>query len=172
VIGSNRWQSATTFDELKVPDDNNIILSYHFYEPFLLTHYHASWTMLKDYTGPVHYPGVILTQEEFDALPEDFRDEAKAWIGKEFNKQVLTDMMEKPFRKSKELNLPLYCGEYGVLKGAPEEDRQRWYSDMMEIFKENNVGTANWNYKSGSFGLVNGDGSKNQGLIEIVAGLQ
>lgn len=73
------------------------------------------------------------------------------------------------FEKAKELNLPLYCGEYGVLKGAPEEDRLRWYNDMMEIFEDNNVGSANWNYKSGSFGLVNGDGSKNQDLIEIVS---
>jgi endoglucanase len=171
VIGSNRWQSAGTFDVLKVPDDPNIILSYHFYEPFLLTHYHASWTGLKDYTGPVHYPGVILTQEEFDALPEDQKDEAENWIGKEFNKQVLTEMMEKPFRKASALNLPLYCGEYGVLKGAPGEDRLRWYTDMMEIFNENNVGSANWNYKSDQFGLVNNDGSKNRELIEIVAGL-
>lgn len=118
----------------------------------------------------MHYPGVVLTQEEFDALPADQKDEAKSWIGKEFNKQVLTEMMEKPYKKTRELNLPLYCGEYGVLKGAPEEDRLRWYNDMMEIFKENSVGSANWNYKSGSFGLVNGDGSKNQDLIEIVEG--
>lgn len=171
VIGSNRWQSASTFDELKVPDDPNIILSYHFYEPFLLTHYHASWTGLRDYTGPVHYPGVILTQEEFDDLPEDQKDEAKDWIGKDFNKQVMADMMEKPFRKAKALNLPLYCGEYGVVIDAPDEDRLRWYTDMMEIFDENNVGSANWNYKSGQFGLVNGDGTENQALIEIVAGL-
>jgi len=170
VIGSNRWQSVSTFDELKVPDDKHIILSYHFYEPFLLTHYHASWTGLRDYSGPVHYPGIIITQEEFEALPEDQKDEAKDWIGKAFNKQAIADMMEKAFRKAKELNLPLYCGEFGVLKGAPEEDRLNWYADMMEIFKENNVGSANWNYKSGQFGLVNGDGSKNQDLIEIVAG--
>ncbi len=42
-------------------------------------------------------------------------------IGKEFNKQVLVDMMGKPFKKAKELNLPLYCGEYGVLKGYPKK---------------------------------------------------
>jgi endoglucanase len=170
VIGSNRWQSASTFDELKVPDDPNIILSYHFYEPFLLTHYHASWTGLRDYTGPVHYPGVILTQEEYDALPENLKDEAENWIGREFNRQIMEEMMEKPFRKARELNLPLYCGEYGVLKGAPEEDRLRWYRDMMVIFRENHVGSANWNYKSDQFGLVNNDGSLNQDLMDIVAG--
>jgi endoglucanase len=170
VIGSNRWQSASTFDELKVPDDPNIILSYHFYEPFLLTHYHASWTGLRDYTGPVHYPGVILTQEEFDTLPENIKQEARDWIGRAFNKQVMTDMMEKPIRKAKELNLPLYCGEYGVLQEAPEADRLRWYIDMMQIFSENKIGSANWNYKSNQFGLVNNDGSRNDELIEIITG--
>ena len=45
VIGSNKWQQVQTFDVLKVPEnDKNILLSFHFYEPFLLTHWHASWT--------------------------------------------------------------------------------------------------------------------------------
>jgi endoglucanase len=61
VIGSNRWQSANTFDQLKVPaGDKNILLSFHFYEPFHLTHYQASWTDLKDFQGEVHYPGQIV----------------------------------------------------------------------------------------------------------------
>jgi endoglucanase len=33
VIGSNMWQSAGTFDDLKVPNDNNIILSSIFMNP-------------------------------------------------------------------------------------------------------------------------------------------
>ena len=38
VLGSNRWQSAQTFDTFRVPEnDTNLILSYHFYEPFYLT---------------------------------------------------------------------------------------------------------------------------------------
>ena len=39
---------------------------------------------------------------------------------------------------------------------------------MMAIFDEYNIGSANWNYKSGSFGLVNGDGSLNQDLVETI----
>ena len=42
VIGSNRWQSVETFNALKVPEnDKNIILSFHFYKPFLFSHYKA-----------------------------------------------------------------------------------------------------------------------------------
>ena len=62
VIGSNIWQSAKTFDVLKVPNDKNIILSFHFYEPFLLTLFHAGWTGFKNYSGPVHYPGILISK--------------------------------------------------------------------------------------------------------------
>lgn len=168
VIGSNRWQSAGTFDVLKVPNDKNIILSYHFYEPFLLTHFHASWTGLKNYTGPVHYPGVILTQDEFDALAEDQKEIVKDWVGQEWNINRLEQMMQLPIQKSKELGLPLYCGEYGVIDGSPEEDKIRWYNDMISIFNKNGIASANWNYKSGSFGLISSDMQKNEAMIEAV----
>lgn len=171
VIGSNRWQSVDTFDALKVPEnDPNIILSYHFYEPFLLTHYTASWTGIKEYKGAVHYPGIILQEEETQDLPANELEIAKGWIGREFNKDILEKMMQKPIAKAKELGLPLYCGEYGVVADAPGADRLRWYRDMEAIFNENKIGSANWNYKSDQFGLVNGDGSKNQALIDAILG--
>lgn len=164
VIGSNKWQSADTFDVLEVPADDNIILSYHFYEPFMLSHYGTSWTFLKNYTGPVHYPGVILTREEFDALPEDQKEVAKDWVGRSFDKEKLTEMMKKPLRMAKALGLPLYCGEYGVFDKAPMADRLRWYTDIIAIFREHNVSSANWNYKSDQFGFVGNDGEP----IEVV----
>ncbi|MEO5984600.1 MAG: cellulase family glycosylhydrolase, partial [Ferruginibacter sp.] len=74
VIGSNRWQSADTFDKLRIPqNDKNIILSFHMYEPFLLTHHTASWTGIKDYKGPVNYPGVIVKQEDIKGLPDSLQ---------------------------------------------------------------------------------------------------
>lgn len=168
MIGSNRWQGAGTFDELVVPDDDNIILSYHFYEPFMLSHYGTMWTYMKDYTGPVHYPGVILTQEEFDALPEDQKSAVEEFVGRTFNKQVLVEMMEKPLRVSKTLGLPLYCGEYGVFSKAPTADRLRWYQDMLEIFEENNVSSANWNYKSDQFGFMGNDGQVIESVKDVL----
>ena len=170
VIGSNRWQSADTFDQLKVPaNDPNILLSFHFYEPFLLTHYHAGWTDLKDYQGPVHYPGVILTEEEFGNLPDSVKSVAEKWVGREFNKATLLEMWKKPILKSKELGLPLYCGEFGIMSGAPEQDRLNWYQDIVELFEENDIGYANWNYKSGQFGLIDNE-YRNEKLIEIISG--
>jgi endoglucanase len=168
VIGSNMWQSAKTFDVLKVPNDKNIILSYHFYEPFFLTHHHASWTNLKDYTGPVHYPGELISKAEYDSLAPDQQKTAKDMVGKVWNIDALEEFMKLPIQKGKELGLQVYCGEYGVIDGAPVEDKIRWYNDMIAIFNKNNIASANWNYKSGSFGLVSGDGVKNEAMIQAV----
>jgi endoglucanase len=171
VIGSNRWQSYQTFDVLKIPEnDPNILLSFHFYEPFLLTHIAASWTNLRGFRGPVHYPGVILTEEEFALLPDDVKPQLKSWVGREFNKQVIAEMFQKPWQEAQELGLPLYCGEYGIVADAPAADRLRWYADMMELFREMGIGSGNWNYKSNNFGLFNNDGTANQELINIITG--
>lgn len=170
VIGSNRWQSASTFDALKVPpNDPNILLSFHFYEPFLLTHYKASWTNLKDYTGPVHYPGAIVSQSEFDLLPEQQKQVSEKWVDKNFTKANLLEMWQQPINKAKKLGLPLYCGEFGIVEEAPEQDRLKWYQDMIDLFNETGIAYANWNYRSGNFGLVDGDEWRHD-LISILIG--
>ncbi|WP_010180100.1 glycoside hydrolase family 5 protein [Aquimarina agarilytica] len=169
VIGSNQWQSVHTFNDLKVPpNDSNILLSFHFYEPFLLTHYHTNWTELKNYMGPVHYPGVILTEKEFNKLPEKVKTVVKKWVGKEFNKAHILKMWQQPIEKAKALGLPLYCGEFGIITQAPQNDRLKWYKDVVQLFKENNIGYANWNYNSDEFGLIDNK-ILNKELIQIIS---
>lgn len=170
VIGSNRWQSVNTFDALEVPaNDPNILLSFHFYEPFLLTHYTAGWTDLKDYKGPVHYPGIILRDDELEALSDSAKNIATKWVNKEFDRAIIESMWKKPLEKAKELGLSLYCGEFGIMTNAPEQARLSWYSDMIDLLEKNNIGYANWNYNSDEFGLTD-NGSRNEALIKIVSG--
>ncbi|MEL6556888.1 MAG: glycoside hydrolase family 5 protein [Bacteroidota bacterium] len=172
VIGSNSWQSVNTFDVLKVPaNDPHILLSFHFYEPFLLTHYQARWTYLKNYSGPVKYPGVILTEEEFSQLPDSTRAIVDEWVGREFDKSIIEAMWQKPLAKAKELGLPLYCGEFGILTTAAETDRLNWYRDMIGLLEKKGIAYANWNYNSDEFGLTD-NGKRNEELIKIVSGTE
>lgn len=159
VIGSNRWQSAATFDQLKVPqNDTNIVLSYHFYEPFFLTHYHAGWTNLKDFNGEVNYPGQIVLNSK---IPEHLRV---------YNRDTLVRMMERPLKTAATLKLQLYCGEFGIFNNFFPSSKLAWYKDMISIFEEYKVAYANWNYKSGAFGIVDDNGSPVQPYLNIVAG--
>lgn len=161
VIGSNRWQSASTFDELEIPPgDPNIILSFHFYEPFHLTHTGASWTHLKDFTGEVHYPGQIVVN---GTTPEETRI---------YNIDTLEKMMAKPLHLADSLGLPLYCGEFGVIEKAPTAPRLAWYRDMVAIFEKHGVAYANWNYKAGSFGIVDASMEPDEALVRILTGTE
>jgi endoglucanase len=169
VIGSNRWQSAQTFDQLSIPEgDEHILLSYHFYEPFLLTHYQASWTNIAEYDGPVHYPGMLVEAEEYAELSPEMQELVDGRMHL-YNRDTLEKMMQKPIAMAKATGLPLYCGEWGVIESAPREDRLRWYRDMKAIFEENGIAYANWDYKSNSFGLVSYEGVVNDELVEIIA---
>jgi endoglucanase len=159
VIGSNRWQSVGTFDQLKVPSgDKNILLSFHFYEPFHLTHYKASWTPLKDFNGQVQYPGQIVVNGQ---TPGEKRV---------YNRDTLEKMMSKAFDLANRLGLPLYCGEFGVIDGAPEASKIAWYRDMVAIFEKRNIGYANWNYKAGSFGIVDAQMKPKLAVLNILTG--
>ena len=66
--------------------------------------------------------------------------------------------------------LPLYCGEFGIITGPEQKEMEAWYQDMIDLFEENGIGYANWNYKSGSFGLIDGKGAPRENFIKIISG--
>lgn len=161
VIGSNRWQSVHTFPQLRVPaGDRNILLSFHFYEPFVLTHYKASWTHLKDFKGQVQYPGPIVIN---GATPTEQRV---------YNRDTLENMMREAFHLADSLKLPLYCGEFGIIDGVPDAAKLAWYRDMVAIFEKHQVAYANWNYKAGSFGIVDAAMQPRSSYVQLLGGQQ
>src|SRR6476620_1730413 len=169
VIGSNRWQSADTFDKLRIPaNDKNIILSFHMYEPFLLTHHEASWTNIKDYKGPVNYPGVIVKDEDIKNLPDTLRNEILR-NKNYYTKETIHEHFAKPIAIAKKYDLPLYCGEWGCLSTVPAEARWQWYRDVKSVLEENNIAWATWDYKGG-FGIINDENKEEKELIQILVG--
>lgn len=166
IIGSNRWQSVDTFKYLSIPDeDKNIILSFHFYEPFPLTHYQSSWTYLKNYKGPIHYPGILLSEKEFAQLDAS-QKEFQSICGSYSDKEMLEKMIVQAYTIAKNHKLQLYCGEFGCIKIAPEKDRLRWYSDIIDIFNKYDIARTCWCYK-GAFTIMN-DSKPNKKLIRTL----
>ena len=167
VIGSNRWQSANTFHQLRIPEnDKNIILSFHMYEPFLLTHHTASWTRIKDYKGPVNYPGAIVKQEDLRSLPDSLRT---IILNNKlsYNIDSIRKHFIKPITVAKKYKLPLYCGEWGCLSTVPDAARLQWFKDMKTVLEQNNIGWATWDYKGG-FGIINSKKEEEKELIKVL----
>lgn len=149
VVGSNLWQQVHTFKDLKVPEgDKNLILSFHYYEPFILTHYRTSWSgILQNYHGPVHYPGHSVTKSDFEGLEPDLIARLQAsnadWNMEHFEK----DMM-KAKKVAEAYGLQLFCGEFGAFPSTPIETRMAYYSDIISVFNKLDIAWTHWNYKN------------------------
>jgi endoglucanase len=167
VIGANMWQIAPNLKYLKLPEgDRNIILSFHTYSPMAFTHYKADWTQIKYYKGPVHYPGQIITTEDY----KKYMDTTNAGLvsatsdAKDiFNKARLIQVFKEGIDFAKSKNLQLFCGEFGCLPTVDRKDRLLFYQDMISALEENNIAWANWEYK-GDFGLFFFDADKKKSL--------
>ncbi len=169
VIGSNKWQSTSTFDQLRIPPgDRDIILSFHFYTPMLITHYKASWTSVGRYRGPVNYPGLLVDPNEIENLEPEIARIVRGNNGV-YNREKLESLLAKPLKLASELGLPLYCGEWGALPTVPREARLQWYRDVRANLEKHNIAWANWDYKGG-FGVVGRTGRPNQDLIDALLG--
>jgi endoglucanase len=118
----------------------------------VLTHYRASWTKVGEYTGPVTYPGRLVSEDQVLAQPAELQ-RAMSPENMVFDRSTTARMVAKPLAMARRLNLPLYCGEWGCIDRAPMEPRVRWYQDVCAVLAENHIGWATWDYQGG-FGLV------------------
>lgn len=154
VIGSNLWQSFRTMKDLSVPEgDPNIILSFHYYDPFLLTHYRAGWTDQRDFAGAVHYPGRVVEPEDLAALPAEQAAKYAGWADRIYDKNAFARDFSEALAVARKYGLQLYCGEYGCINSSPVRDRLRWWRDINEVFDEMGIARAVWDYK-GDFGIL------------------
>jgi len=163
VIGPNMWQIAPNLKYLKLPKgDKNIILSFHTYSPLAFTHYKADWSQMKYYKGTVHYPGQIISTNDYKmyidttnaALLNQTSDAREI-----FNKQRLIQVFREGLEFAKSKNLQLYCGEFGCMPTVDRKERLLFYGDMISALEENNIAWCNWEYK-GDFGVFFFDAEK------------
>jgi len=169
VIGSNRWNQAATFDELAVPeDDPHLILTFHYYNPMLITHYRASWVAsIRDYDGPLQYPGRPIPQDAFGKLDAEMQQRLGGANGP-FDASVMAADLARPLAAARRTRLPLYCGEFGVIGHTPDPIRRAWYRDFRTVLSDNAIAWANWDYRGG-FGLFGADGEPTAAADALLA---
>lgn len=170
LVGSNRWQNISTLKDLKLPrNDENLIISFHFYEPHLLTHYRAEWTDLKNLNVQLNYPGDIISDEEYSKLSEADKLLVNPYR-KEFNKDVFTQIIDEAVEVAKEYGYQLHCGEFGCYNKTPYSIKIAWTKDITDILVEKGIAYSYWGHKGG-FGFINNNGQVSDvTLLNILTG--
>lgn len=152
LVGGIDYNNVWKLNEMPIFDDPKIIYNFHMYEPFCLTHQHAPWTMMRDVPTDFVFPSPV------EPYREHFKDDARqteilSQIDRVDERYV--DKFLKPAREFVELHdLPLYCGEYGVIELADMDSRVAWTRAVAEWCLKYGIGRAVWSYKMMDFRLV------------------
>ncbi len=168
LLGSRYGNQVKTFSELEIPlGDPNLILSFHYYAPLLVTHYKSAWSSSGGYAGPINYPGQTVDPQELEKITDAALLKAVKDRNGYYDRDAMAREISPMIELGKKLGLRVHCGEFGCYANTPVELRERWYRDMASIFREYDIAWSHWEWKAG-FGIVNKDLSPKAAYIEIL----
>ena len=144
LIGTAEYGGLGGLSKLQLPDDDNIILTVHYYNPFHFTHQGAEWS-----------------------------EGADAWLGTKWNdteteRQVVQNEFAPLKAFEQQQNVPIHIGEFGSYSKADETSRGKWTTYIARYLESLNWSWAYWEFSAG-FGIYNpGDGTYNQFLVDAL----
>jgi endoglucanase len=131
LIGTPEWGGLGGLPSLELPEDENVILTVHYYNPFQFTHQGASWV----------------------------GGNADDWLGTEWlDTETERDVMRQEFAPLKAIelqhNIPVHIGEFGAYSKADIDSRVRWTTFLSRYLEELGWSWAYWEFSAG-FGIYN-----------------
>jgi endoglucanase len=157
IVGASNYNSIYELSRFIRLADENIIYTFHFYEPFLFTHQGAEWIGNQVATVGVPFP---YSAENFPAInPKSVNTNGQKnynMYAKDGNDQSVNDKLSIVKNWGQKYDVPLLCGEYGVYnKYADLASRCRYIKAVRQTLKKLNIPGILWDYNS-NFSVFNG----------------
>ena len=154
IYGGIQWNSVKTLKLLEIPKDENIIFTFHFYEPLLFTHQKAHWVAAMNPEETIYYPESMEYYQEKSKVLGFQGEVVRLAESKEMGVPFIEEMIREAIDAAANAGVSLYCGEFGVIDQAPVEDTLRWFADVNTVFEKYQIGCAVWSYKEMDFGMT------------------
>ena len=157
LIGGVENNSISALKLLAMPHDENIVYNFHFYEPLIFTHQSAYWIKEMPSDFSINYPNEYA---EYCSKSEQYLPGLNYRLYRNLKSSEKADakFFEAAFSEAVQIaegrDVPLYCGEYGVIDKADVFSTLRWYTDINSTFQKYGIGSAVWNYKGKDFGIT------------------
>lgn len=154
VVGPSGYNGYTELKNMPVYTDNNLLYTFHFYDPFMFTHQGATWTdNMQDLSGiPFPYSAA--------KMPLPPASVKGTWVEGSLNSYKYDGTVAKvkqwldiavSFKNTRHVNI--FCGEFGVyIPNSPHTDRVYWYEVVRKYLEEKGISWTSWDYQGG-FGL-------------------
>lgn len=132
IIGPDRYNSVDRFYKLKIPRDNNLIVTFHYYEPC-------------DFTF------------QNNEYPERYKNFKRVmWDGTDEELRALRNKFEIAQKWSKANKVGVFVGEFGIDKDVEESYRKRWIGAVRKQADECDFAWGYWELCS-DFGTYNSE---------------
>ncbi len=161
IVGPADWNSYNNLQYMPGMRDENLIYTFHFYDPFLFTHQGATWTnpSLAPLAG-VPFP--------YDAnlMPTCPNDLEGTWAEGALNVSYATEgtaarvkeLIDRAVTFQNERQVPLLCGEFGVyIPNSDPNERVNWYELVRTYLEQQGIAWTCWDY-TGGFGIFEPNG--------------
>ena len=155
LVGGYWHNSAVSVKDIDVPVDEHIVFNFHCYEPLIFTHQGAYWMPAMDRAFRIP-----VTASFGEMAKADREQGTLSCAGYEnwppettLSSAYFEAFMREAVAAAEAKNVPLYCGEYGVIDNAPPEDALLWYRAIHGAFERYGIGRAAWSYRQMDFGL-------------------
>ncbi len=156
LLGGYWNNSVKAVKDLPMPFDENIVYNFHCYDPMLFTHQGAYWIegMPLDFRVGFDCTMRELKEQAAANLPEYMANiiQKTEYEGK-LDENYFEYLFAEAIAVAEQRNVPLYCGEYGVIDKASTEDTLAWYRAIHTVFERHGIGRAAWSYKEMDYGL-------------------
>ncbi len=131
LIGPTGYNKLDRLSSLELPDDRNIVLSVHYYDPFEVTHQGADW--IQDSEGnTIHPVGVACCDQTVE-------------------EQIRSDM-EFIAQWAEARDRPVFIGEFGAIDHGTIETRADWTAHVRWRSQDQGFAWAYWEF-SARFGV-------------------
>jgi endoglucanase len=155
VVTGAGWGSYNNLQFLPFYSDDNLIYTFHFYDPSMFTHQGASWTnpsMVPLAGVPFPYGAGSMP-----ACPAQLRG---TWIESSLKSYVhdgtvehVKELIDIAVRFRDERQVPIFCGEFGVyMPNSDPGQRVYWYEQVRSYLEDKRIAWTSWDYEGG-FGL-------------------
>ncbi len=164
IVGGTNYNNADELLDLGKLNDNKILYTIHFYEPFLFTHQGAEWAKDKTYITKVPYPynkkkmPSITDQAKGTTVEQDYFK-----YPAEGTEEFIALRLRRIADECKKNNMPLICTELGVIKQADEKSRNQYLEDVTGIMQNLGIPAVVWDYDQ-AFGIIENNNKPLKGI--------
>ena len=120
IIGGEFWSGINSLKSLKLPDDPNIVPTFHYYDPFDFTHQGATWVDNPPKMGRAY--------------------------GTAADQKLLSDDVQKIRDYVQRTGKTPFMGEFGANNPIPLNDRVKYQKSVRQAFDAVGIGMCAWGY--------------------------